>query len=284
MAHAHSFLSPAPSLSGEVKISFPEPHVLLLTFNRPHALNAVSQRMEADVQAVMQWFDEEPSLWVVIVTGEGRIFCAGADLKAWNARQQSGDTSEQERIASSVYGFGSLSRRASPKPIIAAVNGGAFGGGVEMVLNCDLVIASDDAVFALPEVKRGVIAAQGVIPRIRAAAGHQLAAEMLLLGRTVGAAEAQQRFGFVNLVVSREKLLSTALEWARQLVQNSPDSVQSTKRGLVIAAQHGSVETATLAHAWSPESKRAYNGSNIKEGLKAFQQKRKPIWTNPAKL
>lgn len=118
---------------------------------------------------------------VVIVTGEGRIFCAGADLKAyvwsiafmqllttyhfthirWNNDQQSGITREQEYVAANVHGFGSISRRQSNKPIIAAVVGGAYGGGMEMVLNCDLVIASEDAKFALPEVKRGVVAIQG---------------------------------------------------------------------------------------------------------------------------
>ncbi|KAI0323026.1 enoyl-CoA hydratase/carnithine racemase [Amylostereum chailletii] len=273
-----------PAHSNELKVEFPAEHVLLLCFNRPKALNSMSVGMENDVKLLLDWFDTEPSLWVVIVTGEGRAFCAGADLKSWNARQQGGDLSDQERIASSVHGFGSLSRRATSKPIIAAVNGGAFGGGVEMILNCDLVIASDEAVFALPEVKRGVVAAQGVIPRLRDTAGHQLASEMLLLGRTVEASEAQQRFGFVNLVVPREKLLSSALEWAKQIVQNSPDSVQCTKRGLLTAAQHGNNELAVIQHAWGEESRRVYTGANIKEGLKAFTEKRQPHWTNPAKL
>lgn len=116
---------------------------------------------------------------VVVVTGEGRSFCAGADLKAlvksslqhcnciysyyrWNHNQQSNIITEQERISSSVNGFGSISRRrTSVKPIICAVNGGAYGGGVEMILNCDIVVASEDAKFALPEVKRGVVAIQG---------------------------------------------------------------------------------------------------------------------------
>jgi enoyl-CoA hydratase/carnithine racemase len=170
------------------------------------------------------------------------------------------------------------------KPIIAAVNGIAFGGGMEMILNCDLVIASEDAVFALPEVKRGVVASQGGIPRIKAAVGHQLASEMLLLGRTVSAVEAYERFGFVNMVVPKAQLLQTAIEWAFMITQNSPDAVQSTKRALIETAKHGDVEQATVAHIRSPESTRTYQGENIKEGLQAFQEKRKPIWTNPAKL
>ncbi|KAI0031239.1 enoyl-CoA hydratase/carnithine racemase [Vararia minispora EC-137] len=265
-----------PSHSDQVKVSFPVDHVLMLCMNRPKALNAMSDKMEHDLKTLLNWFDEEPSLWVVIVTGEGRAFCAGADLKSWNTRQQGGDQSDSERIAASIHGFGSLSRRVTSKPIIAAVNGGVFGGGMEMVLNCDLVIASDQAVFAMPEVKRGVIAGQGAIPRIRVIAGHQLAAEMLLLGRTVGAAEAHQRFGL--------RLIETAVHYAKEITQNSPDAVQATKRGLILAAQNGNIERAVIDHSWSAESKRAYNGANIKEGLKAFTEKRLPRWTNPAKL
>ncbi|THH09821.1 hypothetical protein EW146_g8564 [Bondarzewia mesenterica] len=456
------FLVDPPALSDEITICFPEDHVLVVRMNRPRSLNAMTPQMASDIKAVFDWFDDEPSLWVVVITGEGRAFCAGADLKAsvrptrlpppslpsrtdisakyqyintsrininvpignrWNVTQQGGHSHEQEDIASSVHGFGSLSRRASSKPIVAAVNGGAFGGGVEILLNCDIVIASDDAVFALPEVKRGVIAAQGgtsamhphpitafnslkpapfnfpslpVIPRLKAVAGHQLAAEMLLLGRPVGAAEAQQRFRLyarspvpspskhsrqrdnsnsnlrpihssyffskfvstlqnkktpslsayathvfpmpqtqiqirsnqmgtpspvadmepqmpksVNAVVPKDEVLPTAVEWATRIAANSPDAVQCTKRGLVLAARHGDVERAVIEHAWSAESRRVYGGDNIKEGLRAFSEvrtpfffvsltsgislddsrglrdwvgKRKPNWRNPAKL
>ncbi|TFK56825.1 enoyl-CoA hydratase/carnithine racemase [Heliocybe sulcata] len=278
-------MSSHPPVSDQLKVSFPAEHVLQLTFNRPKSLNAMTPTMEADIKNIMSWFDEEPSLWVVIITGEGRAFCAGADLKAWGQRQSTGDRGEQEMLASSIHGFGSLSRRSkSPKPIIAAVNGSAYGGGVEMLLNCDITIASEDAQFALPEVKRGVAAAQGVIPRIAKVAGHQLAAELLLLGRTISATEAQNRFRFINQVVPASKVLPTALEWAKQIVANSPDAVQCTKRGLVLSGQHGSFEQATVALAWSPEAKRLYNSDNIKEGLTAFAEKRKPAWSNPAKL
>ncbi|KZT30978.1 ClpP crotonase [Neolentinus lepideus HHB14362 ss-1] len=274
-----------PRVSDQLSVSFPVEHVLQLTFNRPAALNAMTPTMEEDIKNVMNWFDEEPSLWVVIITGAGRAFCAGADLKAWNQRQSTGDRNEQEMLASSIHGFGSLSRRSkSPKPIIAAVNGSAYGGGVEMLLNCDIIIASEDAQFALPEVKRGVAAAQGVIPRIAKVAGHQLASELLLLGRTISATEAQTRFRFINQIVPAAKVLPTAVECAKQIVANSPDSVQCTKRGLVLSGQHGSFEQATVALAWSAEAKRLYNSENIREGLKAFSEKRKAAWGNPAKL
>jgi len=258
---------------------------MLLTFNRPKVLNAVSDTMKRDIEKVLHWFDEEAGLWVVIVTGEGRAFCAGADLTAWNQRQQSRRPDKGDEILSEANGFASISRRfTSSKPMIAAVNGGAYGGGVELIVNCDLVIASEDATFSLPEVKRGVVAVAGGMPRLARIAGHQLASEMLLLGRNVPAAEAASRFGFVNKVVPKAEVLRTALAWAAEIVSNSPDSVQSTKRALLLTNRHANVEDVVLEHTRSKESKRHYSGENIKEGLKAFSEKRKPIWTNPAKL
>ncbi|KAF9446507.1 enoyl-CoA hydratase [Macrolepiota fuliginosa MF-IS2] len=272
-----------PPHSDELKVSFPDEHVLLLTLNRPKSLNAMTPRMTGDIKRVLDWFEEEPQLWVVIVTGAGRLFCAGADLKAWNNEQQAGATNEQENAASNLNGFGSISRRQSNKPIIAAVNGGAYGGGVEIILNCDIVIASNDARFALPEVKRGVVAAQGGIPRLSQIAGHQLASEILLTGRTITAADASTRFGFVNTVVPAAQLLSTALGVAKEIVSNSPDAVQSTKHGLLLSQKLNHSE-ALMTHLWSNFSKRVYKGENIKEGLKAFAERRAPVWRNPAKL
>ena len=102
------------------------------------------------------------------------MFCTGVDLKNWNTRASTGAGSDQANIALNRNGFASLSRRLTSKPIIAAVNGGAFGGGMELILNCDLVVAADDAKFALPEVRRGVAALQGGIPRLSQIAGHQV--------------------------------------------------------------------------------------------------------------
>ena len=150
---------------------------MLLTFNRPKALNAVNDELRLTVNAVLTWFEEHPELWcvgfcrrhsggsdfcyrVVVITGEGSTFCAGADLLEWKRKQERGEAG-QTRDSGMENGFAAISRRNSSKPIIAAVNGSAYGGGVEVLLNCDLVIASEQAVFALPEVKRGVVAVQG---------------------------------------------------------------------------------------------------------------------------
>ncbi|KIP11753.1 hypothetical protein PHLGIDRAFT_27759 [Phlebiopsis gigantea 11061_1 CR5-6] len=276
-----------PTHSNEIKVSFPVDHVMLLTLNRPKSLNAMTPAMDSDIDKVLTWFEDEPSLWVSILTGEGRAFCAGADLIAWNDRAHSDKTpeSEAEDGAKHVNGFGSISRRQSScKPMIAAVNGGSYGGGTEMVLNCDIVIASEEAVFALPEVKRGVLASMGVIPRLARVAGHQLAAEMLLLGRPVSAHEAAARFGFVNKVVPKSDVITTALAWAKEIAGNSPDSVQATKRALILSNQLGDVEDVVKTHFRSKEMLRVYASDNIKNGLLAFAQKRKPTWGNPAKL
>ncbi|TEB18552.1 enoyl-CoA hydratase/carnithine racemase [Coprinellus micaceus] len=273
-----------PHTSEQLLVSFPAEHVLLLTLNRPKQLNAMTPQMQNDLKQVLNWFEDEPSLWVAIVTGAGRVFCAGADLKAWNNDQQSGVTDEQEGVVANVFGFGSISRRQSKKPIIAAVNGGgAYGGGTEMVLNCDYVVAGDQAKFALPEVKRGVIAVQGGIPRLSQIAGHHLAAELLLLGRTITAAEAQGRYGFVNQVVPASEVIPTAIAVANEINKNSPDAVQATKRGLLLSQEYGHSQML-LAHAFASECRGVYKGDNIKEGLKAFTEKRAPRWTNPSKL
>ncbi|KAF8902192.1 enoyl-CoA hydratase [Gymnopilus junonius] len=269
-----------PQHSEEIKVEFPSRHVLLLKFNRPSALNAMTPQMSDDLKRLLDWFEDEPELWVVIVTGEGRLFCAGADLKAWNNDQQSGKSNEQEGVVATVHGFGSISRRQSVKPIIAAVNGGAYGGGLEMVVNCDIVITTVGAKFAFPEVKRGVVAIQGGIPRLAKIAGHQVGIRNALSGRTVDAAEARDRFGFVNTIVPASELIRTALATAEQIVANSPDAVQSTKAALLLSQKHNFTETV-LTHAWGPQSKQVYKGANIKEGLKAFSEKRAPVWTNP---
>ncbi|KAH9929737.1 enoyl-CoA hydratase/carnithine racemase [Fomitopsis serialis] len=254
--------------------AFPQDHVMLLTLNRPKALNAVSPTMQGDIERVLDWFDNEPSLWVVIINGEGRIFCAGADLIAWHKRRSNNEADSASEFIDDKHGFAGISRRTtSGKPIIAAVHGGAYGGGTD-----------DDAVFALPEVKRGVVAIAGGMPRLGRIAGHQLASEMLLLGKPIKASDAASRFGFVNKVVPKPELLPTALAWAAEITSNSPDSVQSTKRALLLTNQHAHVEDVVEAHVRSKEGKQQLAGDNMKEGLRAFTERRKPVWSNPAKL
>ncbi|KAF7325879.1 hypothetical protein MKEN_00438700 [Mycena kentingensis (nom. inval.)] len=268
-----------PQVSSEILLSFPKPHLLLITLNRPKSLNAFTPGMLQDMRSVLNWFEEEPELWVVILTGTGRAFCAGADLKAWDRSEQSAKPQHYDTILNEIHGFGSVSRRVSKKPFIAAVNGGSYGGGTEMVMNCDLVVASKDAQFALPEVKRGVVAVQGAIPRLARTAGHQLASEMLLLGEPIKAEDAKNRFGFVNVVVPATDVLPTAIALAERITANSPDSIQSTKIGLLHAQNHGN-EVVVSLQARSPEHQGQMFGDNVKEGLRAFSEKRLPVWKN----
>jgi len=274
-------------LSNQIQASHAAPHVLLIMLNRPEAMNAMSREMEAGLTLFLNWFQDNDDYWVAVLSGNGKIFCAGADLVSWLGRNYTGlgtqVTNDQEKLVTMSHGFGSISRRYSlNKPIIAAVNGGAFGGGTEMVLNCDIVIAEKDAKFEFSEVKRGVIAAGGGIPKLLRTSGHQLAAEMLLLGRNVTAVEARDRLRFVNEVVPRGKAVKTAISWALKICENSPDAVQATKHGLMLGLLRGGVEDAFTSHVWSEASRRVWAGENVKEGLRAFVEKRKPVWGNPS--
>ncbi|KAK0209338.1 ClpP/crotonase-like domain-containing protein [Desarmillaria ectypa] len=276
-------MSSPPPHSSELILAFPSPHVLLLTLNRPDALNSVTIELADELRAVLDWFERERELWVLVLTGTGRMFCAGADLKGWDSRLVRAASSDQIDISANKYGFASISRRLTTKPIIAAVNGGAYGGGMEILLNCDLVIADEKAKFALPEVRRGVVALQGGIPRLARIAGHQRASEMLLLGKTIMAKDAYERFGFINALTPPLSVLPTALGYAKELVEKcSPDSVQTTKRALILAEDSN---RSVLDAAWSAESSGLFlGGENLKEGLRAFVEKRSPVWKNPSAI
>ncbi|KAK5686395.1 hypothetical protein LTS10_002513 [Elasticomyces elasticus] len=267
-----TFESPQPP-SKYCVISYPAPNVLLVRLNRPKDLNCINMEGHAELHKIWEWLDAEPSLNVGVITGTGRAFSAGADLKEWNNRNNSGQ--KREMVPS---GFGALSRRSGRKPIIAAVNGLAFGGGCELIVNCDLVVASSNATFALPEVKRGVVAFAGALPRIVRTIGKQRAMEMALTGRTVPAQEAKE-WGLVNKVVGDKEgeVVDAAIEYAKMIAENSPDAVIVSREGIKMGWEGMGAEDATrLANdVWFS---RLQAGENIKEGVKAFVEKRKPKW------
>ncbi|KAL2205946.1 enoyl-CoA hydratase [Sarocladium strictum] len=179
-------------------------------------------------------------------------------------------------------GFGGLSLRHGKKPVIAAVNGPAHGGGCEMVVNCDMVIASSTATFCLPEVKRGVTALAGALPRLMKTIGKQRAAEIALTGREFTAQEFKE-WGICNAVVGREEsVIDKALEYATMIAEASPDATIVSREGLKLGWEALSVADASrvFLEGWG---NRIYEGQNIKEGLRAFAEKRKPRW-NPSKL
>ncbi len=174
-------------------------------------------------------------------------------------------------------GFGGLSFRHGKKPVIAAVNGPAYGGGCEIVANCDLVLASKSATFALPEVKRGVTPFGGALPRMIRTMGKQLATEVALTGRTVTATEFKDA-GMCNYIAKDgENVLDKALELAGLIAANSPDAVIITREGLKLGWEALGVADSSrvFLDGWS---KRIYEGKNMQEGLDAFTEKREPRW------
>ncbi|KAK5322249.1 hypothetical protein LTR70_003750, partial [Exophiala xenobiotica] len=290
MASVQSFTKLPPAQS-YAKVLFPQPHTMLLIFNRPRHLNSMPTSVHHEMHNLLTWYDNEPSLRCCIVTGAGRAFSAGADLKEWdrhNASRKSGK--EGVRFPFPAGGFGGLSRRTGKKPVIGAVNGIAFGGGMEAVANLDMVIASKSAKFSLPEVKRGVVAAAGALPRLARTIGRVRAMDMALTGRVVSADEGKE-FGFVNHVVEdhasplsedeneilQRPVVQKALAVAKDISANSPDSVIISKAGVNSGWEEGSVENATRVNDLLYSEKLA-GGENIHEGVKAFVEKREPRW------
>ncbi|KAF4975481.1 hypothetical protein FZEAL_7744 [Fusarium zealandicum] len=281
------FQRPPPALSMGL-VSFPAEHVMLVVFNRPKMLNAMTSVGEYDFEALWSWYDNEPWLRCAIVTGAGRAFCAGMDLKEWNQiNRRRAEGIPEERPMDPPSGFGGLSRRYGKKPIMAAVNGLAFGGGMEILANLDLVVAAKSATFALPEAKIGVVANAGSLPRLARTIGRHRASEMALTGRAITAAEAKE-FGLLNAVaedaapdcaVLERPVVKKALEYAALIASNSPDSVIVSRAGIISGWEHGSAENAARLHGETWNSTMD-NCHNFHEGVQAFVEKRKPRWVD----
>jgi len=275
-----SFATPPPPLA-DAKISFPTPTILLITLNRPDSLNCISIPGHYELHALYTWFDAEPSLRVAILTGAGRAFCAGADLKEWHVANKPDVKSQQQERVIPPSGFGALSRRGGKKPVICAVNGICFGGGSEMIINADIVIAERHAVFGLPEVKIGVVALAGALTRLVRTVGKQRAMEMALTGRTVAAEEARE-WGLVNKVVGKGESVKEAIKMAQAIAETSPDSMIVTREGIKMGWEGIGAEEGTrlLAENWYA---RMDKGDNMREGVASFVEKRKPNYV-PSKL
>ncbi|KAI1102471.1 enoyl-CoA hydratase/isomerase [Jackrogersella minutella] len=242
--------------------------------DRPKSLNAISRTAQWEMDSVWKWFDPEPLLSVAIITGTGRAFSAGADLKEWND-SMSNDADRRHRMGNSPA-FKPLSRRHGKKPVIAAVNGLAMGAGCEFVVNCDLVIATEDAYFGLPEIKRGIAAIGGALPRLIRIIGLQRASEFALTGRNATAQDMYQ-WGIVNKVVPKEQLLYEAIKYAEMIARNSPDAIICTRAGLRQGWETASVERA-VELTLETEFEDLLRGDNTLEGLTAFTEKREPKW------
>ncbi|KAJ4233085.1 hypothetical protein NW759_001868 [Fusarium solani] len=275
---SQQFSSPPPSIPG-VLLSSPRPHVLLVTLNRPDQLNALRRQMHIDLDKLWNWYDDEPSLRCAVITGKGRAFCAGADLKEWHDKNSEGKRSDDlEGETWAENGFGGLSNRRGKKPVIAAVNGLCLGGGMEMVLNVDIIIASDKAKFGLPEVSRGVVAIAGALPRLIRIVGRQRASEMALLGRMYTAQQLIE-WGIVNKMVAPDQVVEEALQWAVDMANNSPDSVIVSREGL-LGGWDGEDPKMSTKRVDQGIYRGLDGGENMKEGVLSFVEKRKPVWKN----
>ncbi len=244
--------------------------ILEVTIDRQEVLNALYSPGHIELARVWDAYAADPELRVAILTGAGdRAFCAGNDLKAAAAGVK------RDYVPS---GFGGLTSRFDlHKPVIAAVNGLAMGGGFELALACDLIIASDTAFFALPEPRVGLAALGGGIHRLVRQLPKQAAMGILLTGRRVDAQEAL-RLGFVNEVVPAGQALEAARRWAQQILQCAPLSIRTTK---TVAQQGLAQKDLESAYRMQyPVVMELLQSEDLIEGPRAFAEKRQPVWRN----
>jgi crotonobetainyl-CoA hydratase len=244
--------------------------VTIFTLNRPEVMNALHSPMHFELDEAFNAFAADPDQWVGIVTGAGdRAFSAGNDLK----HQAMGG-----KMGSPPSGFAGLTSRFDlDKPLIAAVNGVAMGGGFEIALACDIIVASEAAVFALPEPRVGLAALAGGLHRLPRAIGVKRAMGMILTGRRVSAAEGAE-LGFVNEVVPAADLMTAARRWAAQIAELSPMSVRASKEAVFKGLDEPTLEAAIKGQNRYPAVSALFTSEDFVEGPLAFSQKRAPNW------
>ncbi|GAA3027564.1 crotonase/enoyl-CoA hydratase family protein [Streptomyces glomeratus] len=239
---------------------------LLITIDRPEARNAVNAAVAAGLTAASDELEADPGLRAGVLTGAGGTFSAGMDLKA----ALRGESPEVEG-----RGFGGLTEAELTKPLIAAVEGFAVGGGFELALGCDLIVAAEDAKFGLPEVTRGLIAAGGGVIRLPKRIPYHLAMEFLLTGEPVSGRRAAE-LGLVNRVTAPGEARGLALQLADQLAANAPLALAAVKR--LVRAAAGVPE----ADAFAAQRKVVGDlmaSADVREGMTAFAERRAPKWT-----
>ncbi|GAA5826911.1 hypothetical protein JCM11251_002156 [Rhodosporidiobolus azoricus] len=268
-----------PTVGPHLVVSVPQPKTLLLRLNRPEALNAMTDELEGDLCKVLDWFEEETSLWVIVITGTGRAFCAGQDLKNW-LRTTGTSSAPDENLRKNPHGFGSLARRRSKKPIIIALNGHAYGGGAEVTVNGDIVIGCQGAKIGFPEVLRGVVALPGGI--VNSYLHSPAFAPYLLTGQPIPQTILETHL--LTEVVPSDQVLPTALAWAKKVTDASPEAVWLTKEQINLHKAGLGINDVVMKSIESELSYKLFRGENIKEGLKSFVEKRVPVWTDPPRL
>lgn len=238
-------------------------HTLVVTMVRHAKRNAIDGEMTNAIDAALNQLDDDPDLWVGILTGGPDMFCAGTDMAA-----TSGTPTER----GGIYGVVGRSRA---KPLIAAVEGIAFGGGFEVAMACDMVVAASNARFALPEVKRGLVASSGALFRASRVLPLNVAKYLLATGADLSPVDAE-RYGMVNLICDPGSAREQALELAATISENSPVAVQLALQAV------DRIVSATDAEGWEISReyrRRAGESEDAKEGVAAFFEKRPPQWT-----
>lgn len=239
--------------------------ILIITINRPEAKNAINGAVSNGVAAAVDTLDDDPGLSLAIITGAGGTFCAGMDLKAF---------ARGENVLAKGRGLG-FTERPPAKPIIAAVEGFALAGGTELALATDLIVAANNSVFGIPEVKRGLVAGGGGLLRLPQRIPYQIAMELALTGDSLSAERAHE-LGLVNVLAEPGGALAAALALGERITANGPLAVAATKR--IITESRG----WNPADQWREQMKilmPVFTSNDAKEGAIAFAEKRAPNWT-----
>lgn len=240
--------------------------VALITLNRPEARNAVSGELAQALEGAIDKLEADDDVWVGILAGNGPVFCAGADLKAV--------ASGKANLGTSRGGFGGFVTLERTKPVIAAVEGPAVAGGCELVLACDLVVASSDAAFGLPEVKRSLVAMAGGTTRLPKRVPQNIAMELALTGDTMNAERAYQH-GLVNILCEPGDAINEAMNLAERINANAPLAVRATRQAISQGAMVSDDEGIRIAvELFKPVAA----SEDAKEGPLAFIEKRLPEW------
>lgn len=242
--------------------------VAVITIDRPEVRNAIDRPTAGEIASALDAIDERDDIRAAVLTGSGTVFSAGMDLKAFSA-------TEERPIDERRGAFGIVGRQTE-KPLIAAVEGKALGGGFEIALACDLIVAADDALFGLPEVKRGLVAAAGGVLRLPRRVPRNLAMELILTGEPMSASRAQL-FGLVNRMVPTGTAVETAIGLGRSIAANAPLAVRTSKHLVDASAQWSTDDMFDLQ---APYTDAVRGSADAAEGARAFVEKRTPVWTN----
>jgi enoyl-CoA hydratase/carnithine racemase len=263
-----SFMSDVNLLSESVALERPAPHVALVTIQRPEARNAVNVAVAHGISRAVDISESDVDTWVVIITGAGgKSFCAGADLKEVAAGRAM-------MLRTAEGGFAGFTHRTRQKPWIAAVDGFAVGGGCEIALACDMIVASETSVFGLPEPKRGLIAGAGGVYRLPRALPRHIALELIATGGELPASRAYA-FGMVNRLTPPGKPVETAIDLARRVCDCAPVAVYESLKVARVAADF---DDATLKQMTDSGRDRNSQTADYNEGPRAFLEKRAPKW------